>query len=393
MRVYLDNSATTAVKPEVAEVLFDIIKNNYGNPSSVHAFGQEAKPVLDKARNQVANLINAKANEIYFTGGGTEADNWAIKGTAFALKEKGKHIITSKVEHHAVLHTCEYLEKRHGFDVTYLDVDDKGKIDISELEKAIRPDTILISIMFANNEIGTVQPIEAIGKIAKEHKILFHSDAVQALGNIKIDVKELGIDMLSVSGHKLYAPKGVGALYIRTGVKIDNLIHGGAQERKKRPGTENVASIAAFGKACEIADENLESHIEKLTKLRNRLIDGVMNAIPHTIVTGDMDDRLPTIASFCFRFIEGEALLLSCDMVGIAGSSGSACTSGELDPSHVLMAIGLTHEIAHGSLRLSLSDFTTEEEIDYVIEKLPEIVERLRNMSPLYESFMKGETK
>ena len=393
MKVYLDNSATTPVKPEVAEVMFDVIKNNYGNPSSVHTFGQEVKPIIDKARNQVAQLINAKPNEIYFTGSGTEADNWAIKGAAFALKDKGNHIITSKIEHHAVLHTCEYLEKHHGFDVTYLDVDDKSLISLQELVDSIRPETILISIMYANNEIGTVEPIKEIAEIAKANKILFHTDAVQALGNIKIDVKELGIDMMSVSGHKLYAPKGVGALYIKTGVKIDNLLHGGAQERKKRPGTENTAGIAAFGKACELAEANLDNHIQRVKTLRDRLIKGIVDKIPHTIVTGDLEKRLPTIASFCFRFIEGESLLLSCDMVGIAGSSGSACTSGELDPSHVLMSIGLTHEIAHGSLRLSLSDFTTEEEIDYVIEKLPEIVQRLRNMSPLYEAFLKGESK
>lgn len=393
MKVYLDNSATTPVKPEVAEVMFDVIKNNYGNPSSVHTFGQEVKPIIDKARNQVAQLINAKPNEIYFTGSGTEADNWAIKGAAFALKDKGNHIITSKIEHHAVLHTCEYLEKHHGFEVTYLDVDDKGFISLQELADSIRPETILITIMYANNEIGTVEPIKEIAEIAKANKILFHTDAVQALGNINIDVKELGIDMMSVSGHKLYAPKGVGALYIRTGVKIDNLLHGGAQERKKRPGTENTAGIAAFGKACELAEANLDNHIQRVKTLRDRLIKGIVDKIPHTIVTGDLEKRLPTIASFCFRFIEGESLLLSCDMVGIAGSSGSACTSGELDPSHVLMSIGLTHEIAHGSLRLSLSDFTTEEEIDYVIEKLPEIVQRLRNMSPLYEAFLKGESK
>lgn len=393
MKVYLDNSATTPVKPEVAEVMFDVIKNNYGNPSSVHTFGQEVKPIIDKARKQVAQLINAKPNEIYFTGSGTEADNWALKGAAFALKDKGNHIITSKIEHHAVLHTCEYLEKHHGFEVTYLDVDDKGFISLQELADSIRPETILITIMYANNEIGTVEPIKEIAEIAKANKILFHTDAVQALGNIKIDVKELGIDMMSVSGHKLYAPKGVGALYIRTGVKIDNLLHGGAQERKKRPGTENTAGIAAFGKACELAEANLDNHIQRVKTLRDRLIKGIVDKIPHTIVTGDLEKRLPTIASFCFRFIEGESLLLSCDMVGIAGSSGSACTSGELDPSHVLMSIGLTHEIAHGSLRLSLSDFTTEEEIDYVIEKLPEIVQRLRNMSPLYEAFLKGESK
>ncbi len=393
MKAYFDNSATTNVKKEVVKEMMEVIENYYGNPSSVHSFGQEAKPILDTARMRVAKLLNADNKEIYFTAGGSESDNWAIKGAAFANRAKGNHIITSKIEHHAVLHTCEYLEKSHGFEVTYLDVDDKGFISLDELKKAIRPQTILISIMFANNEIGTIQPIKEIAEIAKEHKILFHTDAVQALGNVPIDVKELGVDMLSVSGHKIYAPKGIGALYIRNGVKIDNLIHGGAQERKKRAGTENTPYIAAFGKACEIAYDTMDAHIAKTKSLRDRLINGVLERIPHTIVTGDLEKRLPTIASFCFRFIEGEALLLSCDMVGIAGSSGSACTSGALDPSHVLMAIGLTHEIAHGSLRLSLSDYNTEEEVDYVLEKLPVIVQRLRDMSPLYETFLKEENK
>ena len=393
MRVYLDNAATTMVKPEVAQEIVHVIRNFYGNPSSVHGFGQEVKPIVDLARQKVANLINASDKEIYFTSGGSEADNWAIKGAAFANRVKGNHIITSKIEHHAVLHTCEYLEKNHGFEVTYLDVDEYGFVDLKQLKSSIRPTTILISIMFANNEIGTIEPVKEIADIAKEHKILFHTDAVQALGNVEIDVKKLGIDMLSMSGHKLYTPKGIGALYIRSGVKIDNLIHGGAQERKKRAGTENTAFIAAFGKACELAKENMSGHIEEARRLREKLINGVLERIPYTIVTGDREKRLPTIASFCFRFIEGEALLLSCDMVGIAGSSGSACTSGALDPSHVLMAIGLTHEIAHGSLRLSLSDFTTESEIDYVLEKLPEIVQRLRNISPLYKTFLKEENK
>ncbi len=393
MRVYLDNSATTMVKPEITKEIMNVLENYFGNPSSVHGFGQEVKPIVDKARQQVASLINANDKEIYFTSGGSEADNWAIKGVAFANRSKGNHIITSKIEHHAVLHTCEYLEKNHGFEVTYLDVDDKGFVKLDELKAAIRPETILITIMFANNEIGTIEPVKEIAAIAKEHNVLFHTDAVQALGNVPIDVKEMGIDLLSMSGHKLYTPKGIGALYIRNGVKIDNLIHGGAQERKKRAGTENTAYIAAFGKACEMAKENMDAHIENTRRLRDKLIDGVLEKIPYTIVTGDREKRLPTIASFCFRFIEGEALLLSCDMVGIAGSSGSACTSGALDPSHVLMAIGLTHEIAHGSLRLSLSDFTTDEEIDYVLEKLPEIVQRLRNMSPLYETFLKEENK
>lgn len=393
MRAYFDNSATTQVKKEVVAEMMNVIENFYGNPSSVHSFGQEVKPIVDLARQRVAKLINASDKEVYFTSGGSEADNWAIKGAAFANRAKGNHIITSKIEHHAVLHTCEYLEKNHGFEVTYLNVDEKGFVCLDELKKAIRPETILITIMFANNEIGTIQPIKEIGEIAKEHKILFHTDAVQALGNVPIDVKELGIDMMSVSGHKLYTPKGIGALYIRNGVKIDNLIHGGAQERKKRAGTENTAYIAAFGKACELAQESLDEHIEKTKALRDKLIHGIVERIPHTLVTGDLEKRLPTIASFCFRFIEGEALLLSCDMVGIAGSSGSACTSGALDPSHVLMAIGLTHEIAHGSLRLSISDYNTEEEVDHVLEKLPEIVQRLRNMSPLYETFLKEENK
>lgn len=392
-RVYLDNSATTPVKKEVIDEMIEVLNNVYGNPSSVHKFGQDAKPVIEKARQNVAKLFGAQSNEIYFTAGGSESDNWAIKGTAFALREKGNHIITSKIEHHAVLHTCEYLEKFHGFEVTYLDVNENGIINIQDLKKAIRPSTILISIMFANNEIGSIQPIKEIGEIAKENKILFHTDAVQAVGNIKIDVNELNIDMLSMSGHKIYAPKGVGALYLRKGIKIHNLVHGGGQERKLRAGTENSSGIVALGKACELANENLEEHVLKITKLRDKLIEGVLERIPYTIVTGDREHRLSTIASFCFRFIEGEALLLSLDMVGIAGSSGSACTSGALDPSHVLMALGLTHEIAHGSLRLSLSDFTTEEDIDYVLEKLPVIVERLRAMSPLYEAFLKGENK
>ena len=305
---------------------------------------------------------------------------------------KGKHIITTKIEHHAVLHTCEYLEKEHGFQITYLDVNKDGLVDLDNFKSNLRDDTILVSIMFANNEIGTIQPIREIGQICKDKGIVFHTDAVQAVGNIKIDVKELNIDMLSLSAHKIYGPKGIGALYIKNGIKLDNLIHGGAQERKKRAGTENVPGIIGLGKACEIANDNLESHISKLTNLRERLMNGILNEIPHTIVTGSRESRLPGTASFCFKFIEGEALLLSLDLVGIAGSSGSACTSGSLDPSHVLMALGLTHEIAHGSLRLSLSDFTTEEEIDYVIEKLPPIIDRLRKMSPLYEDFLKGES-
>lgn len=390
-RVYMDNAATSPVKKEVLDAMLPILREYHGNPSSIHFFGREVRRFLDESRDHVARLIHASVDEVYFTGGGSEADNWAIKGAAFAHAKKGKHIITTQIEHHAVLHTCEYLEKNHGFEITYLPVQSNGIVDIDEFKKVLRDDTILVSIMFANNEIGSVQPIAEIGKICKEKKILFHTDAVQALGNVAIDVKEMNIDMLSMSGHKLYAPKGVGALYIRKGVKIDNLIHGGAQEKKKRAGTENLAGIVAFGKACQLAYENLDAHIERLKMLRERLFSGILEKIPHTIITGDREQRLPGMASFCFKFIEGEALLLSLDLVGIAGSSGSACTSGSLDPSHVLMAIGLTHEIAHGSLRLSLSDFTTEEEIDYVIEQLPPIVERLRNMSPLYEDFLRGE--
>lgn len=390
-KVYLDNSATTPVKQEVIEEMVSLLQGNFGNPSSVHTFGQEIKPVIEKARQEVANLIGANTNEIYFTAGGSEADNWAIKGAAFALREKGNHIITSNIEHHAVLHTCEYLEKFHGFKVTYLKVKPNGIIDLEELKSAITPETILISIMFANNEIGSIQPVKEIGAIARENKILFHTDAVQAVGNIKFNVTDSNIDMLSLSGHKIYAPKGIGALYIKKGIKIHNLIHGGGQERKLRAGTENTSGIVALGKAASLASEGLDKHIEKMTVLREKLTNGILERIPHTIITGDKENRLSTVASFCFRFIEGEALLLSLDMVGIAGSSGSACTSGSLDPSHVLMALGLTHEVAHGSLRLSLSDFTTEEEIEYVLEQLPPIVERLRNMSPLYEAFLKGE--
>lgn len=390
IRINMDNSATTQVKKEVLDAMLPYLNEDFGNPSSVHSFGRDIKAVLENARETVANFIGAEAGEIYFTSGGSEADNWAIKGIAEKLSSKGNHIITSKIEHHAVLHTCEYLERK-GFEVTYLDVDKEGFIDLKDLESKITDKTILISIMFANNEIGTIEPIKEIAAIAKKHNVIFHTDAVQALGKVEINVKELGIDLMSVSGHKLHAPKGTGVLYIRKGVILENLIHGGGQERKKRAGTENIAGIVAFAKACEIAKRDFVEHNEKLTKLRDRLIDKVVATIPHTIVTGSRDHRLSSIASFCFEFIEGESLLLMLDMNGIAGSSGSACTSGSLDPSHVLMAIGLKHEIAHGSLRLSLSDSNTEEEIDYVVEKLAVIIERLRSMSPLYEDFIKGE--
>lgn len=390
-KVYLDNAATTKVKKEVLDAMLPVLGEGYGNPSSIHGFGREGKKLLDEARANTAALIGASSDEIYFTSGGSEADNWAIMGAAFANIGKGKHIITTQIEHHAVLHTCEHLEKKHGFEVTYLPVQPNGILDIQELKNALRQDTILVSIMFANNEIGSVQPIEEIAALCREKKVLFHTDAVQAVGNLPIDVKALKVDMLSMSGHKLYSPKGTGALYIRKGLRIENLMHGGAQEKKKRGGTENVPGIVAFGTACRLAKENFEEHTKRLTELREYLIEGVLERIPHTIVTGDREKRLPGTASFCFKFIEGEALLLSLDLVGIAGSSGSACTSGSLDPSHVLMAIGLTHEVAHGSLRLSLSDYTTKEELDYVLQQLPPIVERLRNMSPLYEDFLKGE--
>ena len=390
-RIYLDYAATTPVKKEVLDAMLPFYTEHFGNPSSIHFFGRDAKKAIDNARQQVSKIINASPNEIYFTAGGSEADNWAIKGLALKKENKGGHIITTKIEHHAVLHVCEYLEKNHGFEVTYLDVKKDGIIDIEQFKSSIRENTFLATIMFANNEIGTVQPVEEIGKICKENNIIFHTDAVQAVGNLEIDVKKMNIDMLSISGHKIYTPKGIGALYIRNGVKIDNLIHGGGQERKKRAGTENVAGIVALGKACEIAHEHMDEHAAKLKDLREYLIEGILKVIPHTIVTGNREKRLPGTASFCFEYIEGEALLLSLDLVGIAGSSGSACTSGSLDPSHVLMSLGLTHEIAHGSLRLSLSDYTTKDDIDYVIEKLPPIVERLRNMSPLYEDFLKGE--
>ncbi|MDK2563244.1 cysteine desulfurase NifS [Romboutsia sedimentorum] len=390
-RLYMDYSATTPVKKEVLDEMMPYLTDYFGNASSFHLFGREAKSALDKAREQVANLVNSKTNEIYFTAGGTESDNWALEGVAYAHREKGNHIITSKIEHHGILHTCEYLEKHHGFEVTYLDVDSEGKVRIEDLEAAIKDTTILISIMFANNEIGTIQPIKEIGEIAKKHKILFHTDAVQAAGNIPIDVKELNIDLMSMSSHKIYGPKGIGALYIKTGTKLHTFVHGGAQEKRRRAGTENIPSIVGYGKAAEIAKANMQNHIETLTNLRAKLIDGILAKIPYTRVNGSMEDRLPGNVNFSFEFIEGEGILLMLDMLGIAASSGSACTSGSLDPSHVLMAIGLPHEIAHGSLRLSIGDFTTVDDIDYIIGQLPAIIERLRSMSPLYDAAMKNK--
>ena len=387
--IYMDNSATTPVKPQVLEAMLPYFSEKYGNPSSIYSLGSASKVAVENARNQVAKVLGAQSKEIYFTGSGSEADNWAIKGIAYNQKKKGNHIITTKIEHHAVLHTCEYLEKQ-GFEVTYLDVDEFGMIRLEDLENAITDKTILISIIYANNEIGTIQPIKEIGEIAKKHNVLFHTDAVQAIANTKIDVNELNIDLLSLSGHKFYGPKGIGVLYIRQGTRIDPFITGGGQERNKRAGTENVPSIVGLGKAIEMAYENIDEHNERMTYLRDLLIEKIEANIPYVRLNGHRTKRLPNNVNFCFEFIEGESLLLSLDLVGIAGSSGSACTSGTLDPSHVLLAIGLPHEIAHGSLRLSLGDFNTEEEIDYVVENLAEIVERLRQMSPLYER-VKGE--
>jgi len=389
-RIYLDHSATTYTKPEVLEEMLPVFNKYFGNPSSIYSYGREARKLVDNARIRVAKALNALPEEIYFTSGGSEADNWALRGIAYANKERGNHIITSKIEHHAILHTCEQLEKE-GFRVTYLPVDKYGMISLDDLKNAITDETILISIMYANNEIGTIQPIEEIGKIAKERKIYFHTDAVQAIGNIKIDVKVQNIDLLSLSAHKFYGPKGVGALYIRKGTRIANLIHGGGQERGRRAGTENVPGIVGLGKAIELATENIDSYNERLIKLRTKLINGIMERIPYTILNGHPEKRLPGNANFCFKYIEGESLLLNLDMKGIAASSGSACTSGSLDPSHVLLAIGLPHEIAHGSLRLTLGEENTEEDIDYVLEVLPEIVQRLRDMSPLYEEVKGGK--
>ncbi|MCF6465669.1 cysteine desulfurase NifS [Clostridium sp. Cult2] len=383
--IYMDNSATTPVKEEVLHEMLPYFTTKYGNPSSIYSLGSQSKNAIEISREKIAKALNAKNNEIFFTAGGSEADNWALKGIAFANRKKGNHIITSKIEHHGILHTCEYLEKQ-GFRVTYLDVDEYGIVDLKQLEESITDNTILISIMFANNEIGTIQPIKEIGRIAKEKDIYFHTDAVQAVGHINIDVDEFNIDLLSLAAHKFYGPKGVGALYIRQGVKIDSLIAGGGQERNRRAGTENVPGIVGMGKAIELAYESLDENNAKLINLRERLINKIFEKIDYVRLNGHPTNRLPGNVNICFEFIEGESLLLSLDMVGIAGSSGSACTSGTLEPSHVLLAIGLPHEIAHGSLRLSLGDYNTEEEVDFVVEKLVEIVSRLRSMSPLYEN-------
>ncbi|MDY4834000.1 MAG: cysteine desulfurase NifS [Frisingicoccus sp.] len=388
--IYLDHAATTATRPEVVEAMLPYFTENYGNPSTVYELGSKNKSAVTHSRETIAKALGTDAANIYFTAGGSEADNWALVATAEAYKNKGNHIITSKIEHHAILHTCEYLEKERGYEVTYIDVDENGIIKLDELKKAIRPTTILISVMFANNEIGTIQPIKEIGAIAREHGILFHTDAVQAFGQIPIDVDELNIDMLSSSGHKLNGPKGIGFLYIRKGVKIRSFIHGGAQERKRRAGTENVPGIVGFGKAVEIAIATMDKRIKQETELRDYLIDRILAEVPYTRLNGDRERRLPNNANFSFQFIEGESLLIMLDMAGICGSSGSACTSGSLDPSHVLLAIGLPHEIAHGSLRLTLGEDNTREEMDYVVEKIKGIVERLRSMSPLYEDFVKA---
>lgn len=388
--IYLDNAATTRTAPEVVEAMLPYFTELYGNPSSVYSFSQKSKEAITRSREIIAKSLGAKTEEIYFTAGGSEADNWALKAAAEAYRAKGNHIITTKIEHHAILHTGQWLEKQ-GFEVTYLDVDEFGTVKLEELKKAIRPTTILISVMFANNEIGTIQPIKEIGQIAKEHGILFHTDAVQAYGQLPIHVDELNIDMLSSSAHKLNGPKGIGFLYIRKGVKIRSFVHGGAQERKRRAGTENVTGIVGYGAAVERAMRTMEERTDRERKLRDYLIGRVLAEIPYVRLNGHRTNRLPNNANFSFQFIEGESLLIMLDMDGICGSSGSACTSGSLDPSHVLLAIGLPHEIAHGSLRLTLSDETTKEELDYVVESIKKIVDRLRSMSPLYEDFLRKQ--
>lgn len=390
--IYLDNAATTRTAPEVVEAMLPFFSENYGNASSIYTLGSVSKKALNQARRTLAEYLGAKQEEIYFTAGGSEADNWALKAAAEAYAEKGKHIITTQIEHHAVLHTCEYLEKR-GYEVTYVGVDENGIVKLKELEAAIRPDTILISVMYANNEIGTLQPIRDIGQLAHDRGILFHTDAVQAFGQLPMNVDELHIDMLSASAHKVNGPKGVGCLYIRSGLKLRNLIHGGAQERSRRAGTENIPGIVGFGKAIERAVRIMSEKTRKETELRDYLIDQIYEKIPYCRLNGDRSRRLPGNVNFSFQFIEGESLLIMLDMKGICGSSGSACTSGALDPSHVLLAIGLPHEIAHGSLRLTLSEENTREEMDAVVEAIAEIVGKLRAMSPLYEDFLKSQGK
>ncbi len=389
--IYLDNAATTRTAPEVVEAMLPYFTEMYGNPSSIYEFAGKSKEGVTKARGQIAAALDAKPEEIYFTAGGSESDNWALKATFEAYKSKGNHIITTKIEHHAILHTCEYLEKERGAKITYLDVDENGIVKLDELEKAITPETILISVMFANNEIGSIQPIKEIGAIAKEHGILFHTDAVQAFGQVPINVDELGIDMLSSSGHKLNGPKGIGFLYIRKGVKIRSFVHGGAQERKRRAGTENVPGIVGYGVAAERAIRTMEDRTAKEIQVRDHFIDRILDEIPYAKLNGHRTKRLPNNVNISFQFIEGESMLLMLDNYGVCASSGSACTSGSLDPSHVLLAIGLPHEIAHGSLRMTLSEETTMEDADFVVDKLKEIVAYLRSMSPLYEDFVKKQ--
>lgn len=390
--IYLDNAATTKTAPEVVEAMLPYFTEHYGNPSSIYSLGSESKKAITEAREQIAEVLGAKASDIYFTAGGSESDNWALKATYEAYKAKGNHIITTKIEHHAILHTCEWLEKQ-GAKVTYLNVDEDGIISLDELQKAITPETILISVMAANNEIGSIQPIKEIGAIAKEHGILFHTDAVQAFGQLPINVDECNIDMLSSSAHKINGPKGIGFLYIRKGVKIRSFVHGGAQERKRRAGTENVPGIVGYGVAAQRAYRTMQERTAKEIEVRDYLIERIAEEIPYCKLNGHRTKRLPNNVNYSFSFIEGESLLIMLDMEGICGSSGSACTSGSLDPSHVLMAIGLPHEIAHGSLRLTLSEETTKEDVDYVVEKTKAIVERLRSMSPLYEDFVRKQEK
>ena len=390
--IYMDNAATTPVKPEVLEAMLPYFTEKFGNPSSIYSISAENKKVITDAREVIGKTIGTTPENIYFTAGGSESDNWALKATAEAYADKGKHIITTKIEHHAILHTCEYLEKR-GFEVTYLDVDENGIVDLEQLKNAIRPDTILISVMFANNEIGTIEPIAEIGKIAKEHGVLFHTDAVQAYTQVPINVDEMNIDMMSVSGHKINGPKGIGFLYIRRGVKIRSFVHGGGQERARRAGTENVPGIVGLAKAAEIANGNMSERTAREIKVRDHMIKRIEKEIPYARLNGDRTRRLPNNVNFSFRFIEGESMLIMLDGLGICASSGSACTSGSLDPSHVLLAIGLPHEIAHGSLRMTISDETTMEDADFVVDNLKDIVEHLRGMSPLYEDFLKKQAK
>jgi cysteine desulfurase len=381
--VYMDHSATTSTKKEVLEAMIPYYREHFGNPSSIYSIAGDSKKAIDAARIQVAKALGADPYEIYFTSGGSESDNWAIKGIAFANRRKGNHIITSSIEHHAILHTCEYLEKQ-GFTITYLPVDKYGMVDPEDLEKAITEKTILVSVMFANNEIGTIEPIAELGAVAHNHKVYFHTDAVQAIGNVQIDVKSQNIDMLSLSAHKFYGPKGIGALYIKKGVKIDNLIHGGGQESKRRAGTENIAGIVGLGKAIELATADIDGRNNRIRGLRDRLLQGILAGIPHTHLNGHREKRLPGNINVSFEFIEGESMLLWLDDAGICASTGSACTSGSLEPSHVLLATGLPVEISHGSLRLTLGDTNTEEDVDFVLDILPKVVSRLRDMSPLY---------